>query len=81
MLPPDTALRRLVREELERVMQSVLDALAHQVGVHPKNGADELLSRDDVAKLLKVDIRTLRRMVHAGDVPAPFTLGERTDRS
>ncbi len=79
----DTAfrlLRLLVREELELALKPVLAVLAHQVGVHPKHGADELLTRDDVSNLLKVDIRTLRRMVHAGDVPAPITLGDRTDR-
>ena len=76
----EATLRRLVAEEVKRALQPVLDALAHQRPTQGTNGAEPLLTRNDLLKLLKIDIRTLRRMVRAGDVPPPIRLGDRTDR-
>ncbi len=75
----DVALRRLVREELERVLRPALDVLTHQVAGQFKDGAT-LMTTAEVAELLRVDARTLRRMVHAGEVPPPIRIGNRTDR-
>jgi excisionase family DNA binding protein len=40
-----------------------------------KDPRDALLTAKDVAGLLNVDIRTLRRLRHLGDVPKPITVG------
>ena len=40
-----------------------------------KDPRDALMTAKDVAGLLNVDIRTLRRLRHLGDVPKPITVG------
>ena len=40
-----------------------------------KDPRDALLTAKDLAGLLNVDIRTLRRLRHLGDVPKPITVG------
>ena len=76
----EATLRSLVAEEVKRALQPVLDALAHQRPTQGTNGAEPLLTRNDLLKLLKIDIRTLRRMVRAGEVPPPIILANRTHR-
>ena len=76
----ETTLRALMREEIERALQPVLDALAHHGRARGGDGADDLLTRSDLLNLLKIDIRTLRRMVRAGEVPPPIILADRTHR-
>ena len=77
----EATLRYLVREEIERAMEPVIEALAHQRRARGRNKAAEpLLTRNDLLKLLKIDIRTLRRMVRAGEVPPPISSADRTHR-
>lgn len=76
----EAALRALVAQEVQRAIQPVLDALAAHGGVPGAPGGDGLLTAAQVADLLQVDRRTLRRMVRAGAVPAPIILGEHTQR-
>ncbi len=75
----ESTLRRLVRQEIERAIKPVLAALAHQDAGQAQE-LPELLTKQEVAALLRVDVRTLRRMVLAGEVPAPITISDRTDR-
>ncbi len=80
ILVDEATLRRLLREEIQLTLQPTLDSLAHHGAGHTKNGEDELLTKKEVADLLRVDVRTLRRMVRSGEVPAPVRIGDRTDR-
>ncbi len=75
----EATLRRLVADEIKRALQPVLDAFAHQ-SANRGQGDTTLLTKAEVATLLRVDARTLRRMVHAGEVPSPICVGERTHR-
>jgi excisionase family DNA binding protein len=60
-------IRAMLREELER----------HSL---PRHEDVRLLTAREVAALLRVDERTLRRLVHEGAVPAPLHLGKRAIR-
>ena len=72
-------LRRLVAEELGRALRPLLDALSHQGAAHGKQGST-LMTNSEVIELLRIDTRTLRRMVLTGEVPPPIRIGDRTDR-
>ena len=76
----DAALRALVAEEVDRAVAPVLAAIARLEATRGAGGGDGLLTADEVVELLRVDRRTLRRMVLAGEVPAPITIGARTIR-
>ncbi len=75
----EAVLRRLVADEVKRAQQPVLDALAHHVAGHGEQ-TGTLMTTAEVSGLLRIDTRTLRRLVHAGEVPAPISIGGRTDR-
>ena len=67
-------------EELERALRPVLHALTHHARGRGSDGRDELLTADEVADLLRIDRRTLRRLVLEGAVPPPILIGDRTQR-
>lgn len=76
----EAVIRRIVAEEVQRAVQVALDARAHDGGTRGDVGDDGLMTAEQVAALLQVDRRTLRRMVLLGEVPAPITIGARTIR-
>ncbi len=80
VITDEAVLRRLVAEELERVLRPVLDMLAHQGGAPGAHGGDTLMTRAEVAQTMRVDARTLRRLVLEGAIPPPIRIGERTQR-
>ena len=75
----EATLRRLVAEEVEVAVRPILEAVAQRRGIRGKQRS-ELMTRPELADLLRVDARTLRRMVLAGEVPPPISIGDRTDR-
>lgn len=74
------ALRAIIAEELDRRLAPVVAALTihDRPAAIPDAGA--MLSRIEVARLLGVNARTLRRLVLAGELPAPVRIGKRTVR-
>ena len=80
VLTEESILRRVVAEEVERAVQPVLNALAQHVGAHAKDCGNELMTRQEVVDMLRIDARTLRRLVLEGDIPPPIILSERTQR-
>ena len=80
MITEEANLRRVVAEEVQRALQSVLEAVGRDPGSQTANGRGTLMTVAQLAALLHVDLRCLRRMVRAGEVPAPITIGERTLR-
>ena len=77
----EATLRSLVAEEVARAVGSVRDALAtSRGGVRATDGDDTLMTAEEVAALLRVDRRTLRRMELAGDIPSAIEINERTKR-
>ena len=71
-------LSRLVQEAAAK---AVADALAAVVPPSAAPDPDALLTRDDVATLLKIDTRTLRRLEQeAGALPRPIVVGGRLVR-
>lgn len=65
-------IRRAVAEEVARVIAGIRPV--------PEPSDDGLLTAREVCDLLRVDRRTLRRLVLTGDVPRPITIGPRTLR-
>ena len=70
-------LRRVVAEEIAKGTAPVLDALANLPVSRSLTG---LMTADEVADHLQIDIRTLQRLVHEGAVPAPLRIGGRIPR-
>lgn len=71
----ETALRRILAEEIARQLDPVRDSLSR---LTPTNIPDESpLSASDLAAMLGVSKRTLRRMLLAGDLPAPVRASQR----
>jgi excisionase family DNA binding protein len=76
----EATLRALMRQEVELALQPVLAALARVGATQAAGDGDGLLTAGEVVDLLRIDRRTLRRMVLAGEVPPPITIGTRTVR-
>ena len=77
----------IVAAQLERVavalegVQKALELIATQskcrgdVNAPPSDDPAQLLTADEVAKLLRVDVRTLRLMRHEQKFPRPISVG------
>jgi excisionase family DNA binding protein len=69
----EAMLRSIVAEEVSKAIGPVVAALQKQ-----KKGAHEgFMSSSELASILNVDLRTLRRLREAGDIPAPIIIGDR----
>jgi predicted DNA-binding transcriptional regulator AlpA len=73
----EAALRALVREEVRLALEPVLAALARLGPAQGATAADGLLTREEVAALLRVNARDLRRLVLEGAFPPPIKVGGR----
>ena len=77
--PSEERLRIVLREELDAALQQLRDRAA----AAPTRGASTLpllLTSKETAELLRVDQRTLRRLVQEGEVPHPLRIGRRAVR-
>lgn len=57
-----------------------LQDLATVFGLVPDDRPQPLMTAEEVSEVFRVDVRTLRRMVHAGEAPEPITIGSRVKR-
>ena len=80
LIPDEATLRRVVADEVRRALATVIEAIGDDSGAQGRTDASVFMTGHELAELLRVDRRTLRRMVLAGEIPAPLTLGERTQR-
>jgi predicted DNA-binding transcriptional regulator AlpA len=71
----EAAIRRIVAEELARQLDPILAAV--RKAMLPAAQSDEPLSRKDLAALLGVGARTLRRMLLGGFLPEPIRASQR----
>lgn len=71
----EAAIRRIVAEELARQLEP-LHAAIRKTGT-PTAQSDDPLSRKDLAALLGVSSRTLRRMLLGGLLPEPIRASQR----
>lgn len=77
--PHEERLRAILREEIDAALKSALAAPTDDVNpIEAKR--DTLLTARETAELLRVDQRTLRRLVHEGSVPQPIRIGRRAIR-
>lgn len=76
---PEDRLRTILREELDAALRSAL-AASSDAGEAMSAKRDALLTARETAELLRVDQRTLRRLVHEGSVPPPVRIGRRAIR-
>lgn len=70
----EAAIRKILGEELARQLDPILAAIKNAAPAAP---ADEPLSRTDLAALLGIGSRTLRRMELAGLLPPPIRASQR----
>lgn len=77
VLTDEATLERLVSGAIERALAPIRGALA---GGGAAQQGDALMTAEEVAALLRVDRRTLRRMELAGDIPRAVEINERTKR-
>ncbi len=84
----DHYLRCLVRDEVSELLEGYLEALEDRLVARlveafaekapPAGDAfDQLLTRREVAERLGIDYRTVPRLVQAGDIPRPVSVGKR----
>lgn len=74
----ENALREAVREAVVEALDSRLkDVLDLRAGRPPEEQTEQLLTRAEVAEMLHVDPRSIRRLVLGGEIPAPFQVGSR----
>jgi predicted DNA-binding transcriptional regulator AlpA len=73
--PSEERLRAILREELSSALGSI--AASPEAHYAARHG---LLTARETAALLRVDQRTLRRLVHEGSVPPPVRIGRRAIR-
>lgn len=71
----EATLRRIIGEELDSRFAPILAAIKSIAA--PAKAADDLLSREDVAALLGIGSRTLRRMELAELLPPPIRASQR----
>jgi predicted DNA-binding transcriptional regulator AlpA len=71
----ETAIRKIVSEELGRQLAPILAAIKSVAT--PATASDDPLSRMDLASLLGIGSRTLRRMELAGLLPPPIRASQR----
>ena len=76
----EAVLRRLLREELHRAIQPVMDALGQHGAGQAAGRDDTFMTAEEVAELLRIDRRTLRRLELEGDMPRPIVIADRTKR-
>lgn len=80
----EAVLRQLVAEEAARAIAPVLAALARPAtegAAEGTLGADAgLLTREDLAAMLNIDFRTLRRLELRGVIPPPLRIASRIVR-
>ena len=78
----DDRMRQLVRDAIEPMLSAHLNALEERLAERldravqppPSDAAPRLLTKKDVATQLRIDPRTLQRMVDAGEFPAPVPI-------
>lgn len=73
----EATLRRVVAEEIGRVLKPALAALGDLRGSQGASSGDALMTGEEVAGLLRIDRRSLRRMIREGEIPKPITIGDR----
>lgn len=71
--------RAIVSGELRAALQETR-GVSEATRASPESVRAPLLTARETAALLRVDERTLRRLVVEGDVPAPLRIGRRTIR-
>jgi predicted DNA-binding transcriptional regulator AlpA len=76
----EATIRRLISDEIERALQPIMAAMKQNARGHTADDAHALMTANELATLLHVDRRVLRRLVHQGDVPSPIVLGDQTLR-
>jgi len=77
LLFDEAHLAQVVDQVIQRRLDPILTAL---VGRGPERNKPDLLTREQLADVLLVDERTLRRLILEGPVPAPMRLGDRIQR-
>ena len=75
-----TALRALVAEEVQTQLAPIEGMLREALERAAPPHGNQLLTREEVAAFLRVDVRTLRRLVLANELPGPIRIGERIVR-
>ena len=75
VLDEDT-LRRILGEELDARLDRIRAATVPATA----NDAPGLLTREQLAERLQLDVRTLRRLEREGAVPRPVRIGDRIAR-
>lgn len=74
------ALRAVVADEVRTQLVPIEALIRDALGAHQGPGQSEFLTREEVAAMLRIDLRTLRRLVLTNELPAPIPLGPRAVR-
>jgi excisionase family DNA binding protein len=71
-------LRSIVAEEVERSLAALTRRLTEAASAPPP--AVDLMKAKEVAAVVRLSVRELRRLVREGKFPAPLTIGTRSIR-
>jgi len=73
-------LAELVRDAVRPMLNDLEQRLAERLAPPKPEPRPELLTASEVARLLRVDRRTVRRMAVAGEIPAPVAVSAKRSR-